>query len=64
MPLPHRVPDAITLEIHRISLKSCVYARVSGASGDSLSASDNKFCPSKTCIKIINLYTLILSKPS
>ncbi|WP_395002340.1 hypothetical protein [uncultured Helicobacter sp.] len=42
---PSGVPDAATLRSHRISLKSCMYARVSGARADSLRSSGNKFLP-------------------
>ncbi|WP_394954236.1 hypothetical protein [uncultured Helicobacter sp.] len=42
VPLPHRVPD--TFELNNVlDSKNPLYARVSGVSRDSLSASDSKF---------------------
>ena len=47
---PHRVPDALTPNNHRISLKSCVYARASGGNEGFANIADNKFVK-QTCIK-------------
>ncbi|WP_394997356.1 hypothetical protein [uncultured Helicobacter sp.] len=47
---PSRVPDALTLKNHRISLKSCVYERVAEGLGALPQAPIRKFCHTKLAL--------------